>query len=238
MSKITTKQVAVNEFLNEDIGENVAYEIIREPFSLKRKINDILERLKLDEYSRECRRDYRNGITKDLKYKNTLDKCSNDIPIKMIWVEGYSHLMEHKHKDDINENVMYKVKKLLNDNKVGYITDDSYGCYLYCKSEDYLTLCKYLNVEQDNDLDNKECYYNYIFEDMLLGVMECAAIDGDIDKKVYDVIRYIIVNLNRYADILLNARPYNRNKRDEYWVNKLWYKANKDYSNKLNTNTM
>ena len=62
----------------------MAYEIIRKPFNLKYKIDDILERFKLDEYSRMKRSDYRKGITKDLHYKNTLDKCSEDMPIKMM----------------------------------------------------------------------------------------------------------------------------------------------------------
>lgn len=234
MSKITRKQVTANEFIKGNIESGVAYEIIRKPFNLKYKIDDILERFKLDEYSRMCRKDYRNGITKDLHYKNTLDKCSEDKPIKMIWVDGYSKLMEFKH-DEINENVMNKVKRLLDDNVVGYITDDSCGCYLCCKSEDYERLCKYLKVEYDDEYDNKEYYYNLMFDDLLLSFEEGYDYTGREDRddsEIYNVTRYVIMNLDRYKDVLLSSK-------DEKWVNILWDMAVQDitnHNNRINKN--
>lgn len=226
MGKITTKQVTTNEFIKGNIEPNVEYEIIRKPFNLKYKIEDILERFKLDSYSRMRRSDYRKGITKDLHYKNTLDKCSEDKPIKMIWVGGYSHLMEFKH-EEINENVMNKVKRLLDDNMVGYITDDSFGCYLCCRSEDYEKLCKYLKVECDEDYDDKEYYYNTMFDDLLLSFNEgydYTGRDDRDDKEIYTVTRYVIMNLDRYKDVLLSSK-------DEKWVNVLWDIASNDIVN-------
>ena len=141
--------------------------------------------------------------------------------------------MELKHRGEIDKDISYKVKRLLNDNKVGYVTDDSFGCYLCCKSEDYERLCKYLKVEYDDEYDNKEYYYNLMFDDLLLSFEEGYDYTGREDRddsEIYNVTRYVIMNLDRYKDVLLSSESEN-------WVNVLWDIASKDITkNRINKN--
>ena len=238
------KQITVSDLVSENIEKDVMYTVVRTPRKkLKYKLGDFLKKHKLDSYSRSCNKNYRNGITNDLSYNDTLSKCSDKQFIKMIWVDGYSAFMEFKNKDEINKNVEHKVKKLLSDNKVGYIIDDSCGCYLACRIEDYKWLCNYLNVEYDKEDENKEYYYNSLFDDFREIFEESCGVIADIrvhmnerqyerfDKILYDVIRYVIVNIERYVDIIVSGREYNKDTKDKYWVNVLWSKAYQDYKN-------
>jgi len=238
------KQITIDGLLSGNLSEGVMYTIIGSPKRpLKYKIEDFLEKHKLDSYSRSRRRDYRNGVTNDLSYDDTMSKCSDNQFIKMIWVDGYSAFMEFKN-NEIDKNVEHKVKRLLADNKVGYIIDDSYGCSLCCRAEDYKMLCDYLSAEYDKNDDNKEYHYNSLFDD-ILGMFRdyCDVIIDSrknwseresykIDKRTHEITRYIIVNLEEYVDYFMNAREIDKGDEADYWVNKLWIKANEDYNNK------
>lgn len=221
------KTITVNEFVNKGLENNVTYTIEKEP-PLKANFDRWLRNHKLDNYSIRCKLDYMKGITRDLSYKNTIDKCNDKQYIRFISVRGYSEFMELKHPTDIDKEVARKVKKLIADNKVGYLDDDSCGCYLACRKEDYSDLCKYLNVEYDKRDDDKEFYYNSLFDDIRVWFNDyCKANIGVPEKVIYDVIRYITVNIDEYTDILLSAKGW---KEDDcsYWLDRLWSKAYND----------
>ena len=237
------KQISIEDLASGNIEYGVGYTIMRKPPIMKRiqyKFDDLLEYLKLDDYSRSHRKDYKNGITNDLHYNDTLDKCSDNMPVRMIWVDGFSYLMEFK-QGDIDKQAEHRVKRLIADNKVGYIMDDSFGCYLCCKQDEYTTLCKYLNVEYDTRDDNKEFYYNSLFDDILEMFRDYCDVIIDaregcnetqeykIDKRMYAITRYIMVNLDRYTNILMSAREYVEDTVDDFWINRLWIRANEDY---------
>lgn len=168
------------------------------------------------------------GITNDLNYCRTLDKCKDTFPIRMIWVDGFSYFMEFK-GERIDKSIEHKVRRLINDNKVGYITEDSFGCYLCCRTDDYKNICKYLGVEcnRDDEDNGKEYYYNNMFDDILLMFREFCEIIPDDDVRLYKIVRYIIVNLDEYTDHIMKIRVCNE---DDEGIATLWLRANEDYN--------
>lgn len=226
------KTITVSEFVKNGLEGNVVYSITKDK-PLKWRIHEWLESKGLDSYSRSVKRDYRKGITKDLGYNNTMDKCSDKQFVKMIWIDGYSDFMAMKHPEEIDKNVERKIKNLIKQGKVGYITGDSYGSQLVCRADDYGSLCRYLNVEYDKDDDRKEYHYNSLFDDIRVEFNECCEANiGCSDKKLYDVSRYVVVNIEKYVDILLAAEETDWDSQnymnDDFWINKLWIAACKD----------
>ena len=208
------KTITVSEFVKGNLENDTVYSITKDK-PLKWKIEDWLKDKKLDSYSRSVKRNYRKGITNDLSYKNTLDRCVEEQYIRFMTVEGYSDLMELKHKDEIDKNIAHKVKKLIKDNKVGYLDGDSCGCYLACRKYEYRDLCKYLNVEYDERDDDTEFYYNSLFDDIEIWFSQYCDVVSDIregmsekridkfEKAIYDVTRYVIVHIDRYTEIII-----------------------------------
>lgn len=232
------KYVTVDDLAKGNLDTGVAYTIIKKnKVSLSSRIDDFLEKFKMDSYSRMCRKDDRNGVTNDLAYNNTLSKCSDTQYIKMIWVEGYTTFVNEYNKDVIDKDTERKIKKLLDDYKIGYILDDSYGCYVCCKRKDYAWLCTYLGVEYDTKDDDKEYYYNSLYDDLLQVFNDyCDVIPYNRNYKadilVHEIARFILVNLDKYTDYFIGAREYNKDNEDDYWVNRLWIAACRDCMSK------
>lgn len=233
------RTITISEFIKGGLEPNVQYTLTKDK-PLKLRIEHWFRDKGWDSYSRSVKRDYRKGITKDLRYKDTIDKCEDEQHIRLIWVNGYSDLMKLKEPHEINKNIEFKINKLVSEGKVGYLDGDSCGCYLACRKSDYAGLCKYLKVEYDDRDDDKDFYYNSLFDDVRLWFHECCDVVDDIrecmnekqwddfDKTLYDVARYVIVHIERYKDILLSAREYNEDTKDEHWVNRLWNVAYND----------
>ena len=89
------KSITVNELIKNGLENDVTYTIEKEPL-FRVKVHKWLRKHNLDSYSIRCKLDYMKGITRDLRYKNTIDKCSDTQYIRFIWVDGYSGLMELK----------------------------------------------------------------------------------------------------------------------------------------------
>lgn len=228
------KNVRLNEFLNRDLEQNTEY-VINKNKPIKWKIEDWLRNKGLDRHSRYVKSQYEKGITDDLNYKDTIGKCiSNNGDkqyVRFFSVEGYSDFMELKENDEIDKSVECKVKKLINEGKVGYLDGDSFSCYLACRKDDYAEICKYLEVEYDTRDDEPNFYYNSLFDDFRMWFEDyCESNKGVKENVIYDVARYAIVNIRRYVDILLSAREYS-DTQDDYWIDRLWNKAYSDMKN-------
>lgn len=233
------RTITISEFVKNGIEPNIQYSITKDK-PLKWRFDDWLRSKGLDSYSRSVKRDYKRGITRDLSYNNTLDKCDDKQHIGLIWVDGYSSLMKIKESDEIDKSVEFKVNKLISDGKVGYLDGDSFGCYLACDRNDYAELCRYFKVDIDKDFDDKEYYYNSLFDSIEMMLRDFCDIVDDLrqdmnerqwdrfDKTIYDVARYVIVNIERYKDILLSARDCYECTKDELWTNRLWLAAYND----------
>lgn len=207
------KTITIDQLLNKGIEKEVLYTVESKP-SLSTRFS--------------------KGITNDLSYKNTLNKCADEQYIRFIRVDGYSKLMEMKHPKEINKTVASKVERLINDNKVGYLDDDSFGCYLACRKVDYADLCKYLMVDYDERDDDKEFYYNSLFDDIKVWFTDyCELTNNVTDKLLYNVIRYICCNIGRYVPILLSAREWDEESSNNgtFWIDRLWVEAHNDYKN-------
>ena len=103
-----------------------------------------------------------------------------------------------------------------------------------CRKTEYEKLCKYLNVEYDERDDDKEFYYNSLFDDIRVWFNEyCESNIGVKEETVYGVIRYITVNIYRYIDLLLSAREWTEEDSGtgDFWIDRLWNEGYKDYRN-------
>lgn len=137
----------------------------------------------------------------------------------MLWVNGYSTLPSC---DSINQKTARKVRRLLADNKVGYIVDDSFGCQLACKKEHYVEICKYLGVKIEPTSYQEE--FSYLFDDIRICIQDGFDHGNVSEKAINVVVEQILNNLDKYQEIILSAREWREND-EEFWTIKLWNKA-------------
>ncbi|MEG0086974.1 MAG: hypothetical protein RR817_10935 [Niameybacter sp.] len=233
------KTITVGEFIKNGLEDDVVCSITKDK-PLRWRLDDWLRDKGLDSYSLYERKQFRRGVTNDLHYDGTLAKCDDEQYIRFLQVDGYSDLMEFKHEKELNKDIARKVKKLIQENRVGYMNGDSYGCQLACRKEDYISLCNYLGVEYDARDDDKEFYYNSLFDDIRIGFDELCDEIYDIkehmnerqmerfEKTIYNVSRYVIAHIDKYKDIILSAKEWNKDTKDDFWINKLWNQAYSD----------